>query len=179
MFYIKKPILGHLFKYMTFIHYLSSCGVNPEYDYPRTAQGTHAPNEPMIGFPEYTNWEGIQDYWTKDWYTYDSHPRCPDCCPGCEEPVPMYCNRQLWICVASSRRSWRASFDLFVSDAGGAAASGNQTADQTIVMDSEEIAAIEQPPVARNRGPAFDAPPSDGRTLATAATDAIKENQTV
>lgn len=128
--------------------------MDPAADYPRTqSDSPHSPNATMTDFSAYTNWEGIQNYWIENWYDYANTPTCPDCCPGCDSST-MYCSSRLRVCVARSRRSSRGF---------GESAS---------FFDASERAAIDQPPVPRNRGRPFDAPRGDSRTLATAAQDA-------
>ncbi|WAR12666.1 TYR3-like protein [Mya arenaria] len=62
----------------------SHCNIDPETDYPATnlAQNNHSghgPADPMHAFEYLKNIDGMWNNWTKDYYSYEPQPECPEC----------------------------------------------------------------------------------------------------
>lgn len=137
-----------------------NCGVDPNFDYPEVPIGdSNHPDAKMTGFEWFTNKEGIESYWTDNWFTYEAEPECPNCCPGCSYPPPLNCDRKRNLCVSRSKL-----FDdqgrLIMSSAMGMRSRAEDLTSGRGVRP-------------RNRGRSFDAPPNDGRTVNTALQDAM------
>lgn len=137
------------------------CSVDPSTDYPNVPPGdSNHQDATMIGFENFSNKDGIKPHWTNNWYSYEPEPMCPDCCPNCPEPAPLICDQNKYICVSRSR---------LVDEYG--------RIEQNVALElsqrtPEKDSLQSRPP--RNRGIVFDAPPSDGRTVFTAISDAVE-----
>ncbi|XP_060081981.1 tyrosinase-like protein 1 [Ylistrum balloti] len=54
--------------------------IDPSSDYPKEyGDRSHRPNAKMEGFTGYRNRDGYSNHWTRDIYTYQLSPECPDC----------------------------------------------------------------------------------------------------
>ncbi|WAR12249.1 TYR3-like protein [Mya arenaria] len=146
---------------------MTVCGKDPSTDYPTvsTYSDAHRPYDAMVGFKSWTNLDGIRSSWTDNWYSYADSPTCSDCCPGCGYPPPIVCDYVRNMCVAASRFNAshiiaRGSDGLAQFETGAFSAELGLPLEKTAVLT-------------RNRGRLFAAPPSDGRTVFTAATDIL------
>ncbi|XP_053373535.1 putative tyrosinase-like protein tyr-3 [Mercenaria mercenaria] len=136
------------------------CGVEPTRDYPEVPVGnSNHPDASMTGFEWLINRDGIRPQWINNWFNYDPEPSCPDCCPNCPSPAPLYCDSVKNTCVSRSK----------LLDSSGQLSGGFAVA---MSLSSARMGSGQQERP-RNRGREFDAPPSDGRTVATALQDAM------
>ena len=157
------------FLHHSFIDYLwerfrmrqaSTCGVNPEMDYPPT-MGQHAPERPMDGFPRFMAMDGYLSFWTRLWYNYEESPWCSWWRPFCRSPY-LRCNVNRQRCVAVARRT----------AAGTGAATERRLGVGPLTALSAANARIATTTRGRaqenliNVGPRFRAPPPDRRTHA-------------
>ncbi|XP_021354627.1 tyrosinase-like protein 1 isoform X2 [Mizuhopecten yessoensis] len=54
--------------------------IDPSSDYPiNYGSHQHRPSAKMTGFPDYRNRDGYSNHWTRDIYTYQLSPECPQC----------------------------------------------------------------------------------------------------
>ena len=150
---------------------INRCRVNPETDYPADATYPHGPNEPMVAFPWLKNSDGLASFWTQNWYGYEDPPSCPQCCPRCPWPTPIYCNRRKRVCVSRSRRIFPRPEPRAP---GVEPLMRSSTIPQDIESDVKQDVLNAAALVPRNRGRLFEGPPNDGRTRFTALEDAFK-----
>ena len=137
-----------------------NCGVDPSLDYPEVPVGeSNHPDSKMTGFEWFNNRDGIASYWTDSWFTYEPEPTCPNCCPYCSYPPPLYCDRSRNICVSRSK---------LLDEQGQIIAS--MAFDVQSRLGDLRTGRTARP---RNRGRTFDAPSNDGRTVMTAFRDAM------
>ncbi|XP_053402744.1 putative tyrosinase-like protein tyr-3 [Mercenaria mercenaria] len=137
------------------------CRVEPTRDYPEVpVDNSNHPDASMTGFEWYINRDGIGPQWINNWFNYDPEPSCPDCCPNCPSPAPLYCDSVKNTCVSRSK----------ILDSSGQLSGGFAGA---MAISSARMGSGQQERPPRNRGREFDAPPSDGRTAATALQDAM------
>lgn len=165
VFYMHRAFVDYVWELFRRRQY-RLCNIDPTTDYPNVPAGnSHAPESSMVGFEWLTNTDGMKHYWIDNWYYYESTPACPNCCRGCRFPAPIYCDRRRRVCAARSRRN----FAFGPRGPGISQASAFSQAS----LDPAEIEAINAPVPPRNRGVLFQHPPSDGRTIHTAISDAL------
>ena len=133
------------------------CGVNPETDYPE-ATGGHGAQDRMAGFEWFRNIDGLADFWTRFFYSYERPPNCP----FCRSPV-LYCSRRRRVCVARRR-------GVIPFSRTGASRSATELGAMAADFNSE-VRMQEATFVPRPTGDVFRGPPSDSRTRFTAVED--------
>lgn len=76
------------------------CGIDPSFDYPPTSDENHAPESTMDGMSFLMNKDGIADYWTTNWYTYEDSPSCATSCGNTPD---LFCDPAKNLCVSEMR----------------------------------------------------------------------------
>ncbi|XP_053402662.1 uncharacterized protein LOC123550645 [Mercenaria mercenaria] len=81
-------------------------GIDPGTDYPifdetfnRPTPPEHMPEEEMDGMEFLINRQGIENFWTTNWYGYEETPTCAN---NCGNSADMFCDEDLNMCVGET-----------------------------------------------------------------------------
>ncbi|XP_063423388.1 uncharacterized protein LOC134707510 [Mytilus trossulus] len=97
LFYVHHAFIDYLWSLFRMSQ--KEKGINPEFDYPRTAYGEHHPLIDMKPFGYFRNIHGYSDYWTDHVYSYEYSPFCTPDQPTCKSKW-LKCDTKNWRCIS-------------------------------------------------------------------------------
>lgn len=104
VFYMHHAFVDYIWEKFRERQRALECGqIDPGTDYPvfdefsrNPTQADHMPEAEMDGMEFLINRQGIENFWTENWYGYAERPSCANNCSDSEE---MFCDEDINMCV--------------------------------------------------------------------------------